>query len=151
MHQLHRDIILNVRSDELWDFIATPKNLNQLTPAELDFKILSDIPEHMYNGLTILYEIKIPLLGQRRWLTEIKHIRDGISFVDEQLIGPYKLWYHYHEVKAIGSDRTRMTDRVHYRLPFEPLSRPVHEFWLKNMLEGIFDYRSARLKELFPD
>ena len=28
----------------------------------------------MTNGLTILYAIRIPLFGTRRWLTEIKHI-----------------------------------------------------------------------------
>ena len=151
MHQLQREIALKVPCDELWSFIATPKNLNLLTPAELDFKILSDIPEHMFNGLTILYEIKIPALGRKRWLTEIKHIRTGVSFVDEQRIGPYKFWYHYHEIKTINTDYTSMLDRVHYSLPLEPLSLPVHELWLKKVLDSIFHYRAVKLKELFPD
>lgn len=150
MHSLERKIILPIRQEELWDFVATPVNLNQLTPPELDFKILSDLPERMYNGLTVLYEIKIPIFGRRRWLTEIKHIRDGISFVDEQRLGPYSLWYHYHEVEALDTNQSRMIDRVHYRLPMEPLSRPIHELWVKKMLNDIFDYRSEKLKDLFP-
>jgi ligand-binding SRPBCC domain-containing protein len=104
----------------------------------------------MHNVLTILYEIKIPLFGRKRWLTEIKHIREGVSFVDEQRIGPYKLWYHYHEIESIDATHTRMLDRVHYRLPLEPFSLPVHELWVKKMLSDIFDYRSAKLTEIFP-
>lgn len=149
MHILEREITINQPSETLWEFIATPKNLNLLTPPELDFKILSDLPEKMYNGLTILYEIHIPLFGRKRWLTEIKHIREGVSFVDEQRIGPYRLWYHYHQVESLGAEQTRMLDRVHYRLPLEPLSSIVHELKVKSMLADIFNYREEKLRELF--
>ena len=149
MHILEREITINRPSETLWEFIATPNNLNLLTPPELDFKILSDLPERMYNGLTVLYEIHIPLFGRKRWLTEIKHIREGVSFVDEQRIGPYSLWYHYHQVEPVGAEQTRMLDRVHYRLPLEPLSSIVHELKVKSMLADIFNYREEKLRELF--
>ena len=149
MHILERSITINRPSETLWEFIATPSNLNLLTPPELDFKILSDLPETMYNGLTVLYEIRIPLFGRKRWLTEIKHIRAGVSFVDEQRIGPYSLWYHYHQVEAVGAEQTRMLDRVHYRLPLEPLSSIVHQLKVKSMLADIFSYREEKLRELF--
>jgi hypothetical protein len=29
------------------------------------------------------------MLGWQHWITEIKHIREGVSFVDEQRHGPY--------------------------------------------------------------
>lgn len=129
--------------------MATPANLNELTPPELDFQIVSELPAKMYNGLTILYAIRIPLFGQRRWLTEIKHIREGEYFVDEQRSGPYRLWYHEHSMEPAGENQTRMTDRVSYQLPFGILGDLVHRFWVKNMLENIFDYRAKRLAELF--
>ncbi len=149
MHKLEQEILLPVASSELWRFIASPNNLNLLTPPRLDFNILSTVPERMYDGLTILYAIRIPFFGHRRWLTEIKHIREGISFVDEQRIGPYRFWYHYHELEAVGAGATRMRDRVHYRLPFEPLSFPVHELLVKKMLRDIFAYRAKKLTALF--
>ena len=77
MHFLERSMILNATPDQLWRFLATPVNLNELTPPHLQVKILSDLPDEMFNGLTILYAIQIPLFGTRRWLTEIKHIRAG--------------------------------------------------------------------------
>ena len=148
MHILEREITLDTDPDTLWDFLSTPENLNDLTPPELHFKILSEVPDKMYNGLTILYEIQIPLFGKRRWLTEIKHIESGTFFVDEQRAGPYKLWYHQHRIEAVDK-RTRMIDRVCYQLPFGVLGLLVHRLWVKKMLETIFSYRATRLAERF--
>ena len=148
MHILEREIILDTDPDTLWEFLSTPVNLNDLTPPELHFQILSEVPEKMYNGLTILYEIQIPFFGKRRWLTEIKHIEEGTFFVDEQRVGPYKLWYHQHRIEALDK-KTRMIDRVCYQLPFGVLGLLVHRLWVKNMLETIFSYRTTRLAERF--
>ena len=148
MHILEREIILDTDPDTLWEFLSTPVNLNDLTPPELHFQILSEVPEKMYNGLTILYEIQIPFFGKRRWLTEIKHIEEGTFFVDEQRVGPYKLWYHQHRIEALDK-KSRMIDRVCYQLPFGVLGLLVHRLWVKNMLETIFSYRTTRLAERF--
>ncbi|MFO7813685.1 MAG: SRPBCC family protein [Pelovirga sp.] len=150
MHELHREILLDAPCETLWDFIATPENLNQLTPPELDFQIVSELPERMYNGLTILYRIHIPWFGSHRWLTEIKHVREGVSFVDEQRLGPYRLWYHYHQIKSLGSNESMMIDHVTYALPFGPLGKVVHSLKVEQMLREIFDYRRGKLLELFP-
>lgn len=150
MYQLRHEIVLNVNKEELWAFIATPSNLNLLTPPQLDFHIVSTPPATMYNGLLIDYRISIPRFGTRRWLTEIKHIHDGVSFVDEQRIGPYRFWYHQHHLEALSTAQTRMIDTVTYALPYGLLGEGVHRLLVKQMLEGIFDYREKRLPELFP-
>lgn len=149
MHMLEREIVLSAPPETVWAFLATPANLNELTPPELHFQILSELPEQMYNGLTILYAIKIPHFGRRRWLTEIKHIREGEYFVDEQRLGPYRFWYHEHRIEPLANNRTRMLDRVSYQLPFGPLGVLMHEIWVKRMLSDIFDYRSIKLLEIF--
>lgn len=149
MHFLERELILNADAGKVWEFLATPANLNELTPPGLDFEILSELPEKMYNGLMILYRIKIPFFGKQRWLTEIKHIREGLSFVDEQRIGPYRFWHHLHQIEALPDGRTRMLDRVSYKLPFGPLGSLTHELVVKGMLRNIFDYRSRRLEKIF--
>ena len=149
MHILEREVLLNAEPAKVWDVLATPLNLNELTPPGLDFKIISELPAKMYNGLMIQYEIRIPLFGTHRWLTEIKHIDEGVSFVDEQRIGPYKLWYHQHVIEPVGDSKTRMIDRVTYQLPFGPLGILVHEMKVKQMLQEIFDYRTQRLYQIF--
>lgn len=149
MHLLEKEITLNTSAEEIWEFLATPLNLNELTPPDLEFKIISDLPDKMYNGLMIQYEIRIPLFGTHRWLTEIKHIREGVSFVDEQRLGPYKLWFHQHIIEPVAANQTRMIDRVTYQMPFGPLGQLVHQLKVKQMLNEIFDYRTQRLHELF--
>ena len=62
MHALEKKITLNAAPEEVWAFLATPLNLDELTPPDLEFRILSDLPDKMYNGLMITYEIRIPLL-----------------------------------------------------------------------------------------
>lgn len=149
MHLLEREIILNTHPEQVWEFLSTPINLNELTPPNLHFQVLSEVPEKMYNGLTILYEIKIPVFGKHRWLTEIKHIQEGAFFIDEQRLGPYRLWYHQHRIESFEDQKTRMLDSVCYQLPFGVIGSLVHKIWVKNMLEEIFDYRAKRLVELF--
>lgn len=149
MYQLEREQVLNSPAQEVWDFLANPVNLNELTPPDVQFEILSRLPQRMYNGLMIHYSIGIPLFGRRPWLTEIKHIEEGNSFVDEQRRGPYRFWYHYHAVEALAEGRSRMIDSVTYQLPFSFLGRLVHELQVKKMLNDIFDYRSQKLTEIF--
>lgn len=149
MYQLHREILLDVPCEALWNFIATPVNLNLLTPPELDFQIVSEVPERMYNGLTIEYRIRIPWFGTQHWLTEIKHIREGVSFVDEQRLGPYRFWYHYHHIKNLGTKKSVMADHVTYALPFGPVGEIVHSLRVRQMLRDIFDYRRNKLLEMF--
>lgn len=149
MHRLERNLILNAEPDAVWAFLATPLNLNAMTPPELHFRILSEVPPKMYNGLLILYEIGLPLFGTHRWLTEIKHIREGAFFVDEQRLGPYRFWYHQHEVEPYLQNKTRMLDRVSYQLPYGGIGSLVHKLWVKKMLNEIFDYRARRLQDLF--
>ncbi|MCA9425295.1 MAG: SRPBCC family protein [Candidatus Omnitrophica bacterium] len=149
MHVLEQQQDLPASVEEVWDFIKTPKNLNAITPDDLDFEFLGDLPDEMYNGLLIRYRIGIPMFGKWNWVTEIKHIREGISFIDEQRFGPYKFWYHYHEVRPIEGG-TRMIDRVHYKLPFGPLGEIVHVLQVKGMLNKIFSFRQKKMKELFP-
>lgn len=150
-HLLHRVQDLPVSRSELWDFIATPRNLDRITPPDLGFEILSEVPERMYTGLMIRYRVRLPLLGRREWLTEIKAIEDGVRFVDEQRVGPYALWHHEHELADLAAGGTRMTDRITYRLPFGPVGSIAHHLFVRRALERIFAHRRTVLDGLFQD
>ena len=62
VYQFSREQIIKTDIDSAWDFIRSPANLNKITPPDMTFTILSEIPEVMYNGLIIQYKIGIPLL-----------------------------------------------------------------------------------------
>ena len=147
IYKLYREQVVKTDIEIAWNFIRSPKNLEALTPNDFPFEIVTELPEEMYNGLLIEFRVGIPILGKQTWLTEIKHIREEHSFVDEQLAGPYKLWYHYHEIQPADKG-VRFVDRVHYALPFGPLGMFAHVLFIRKMLGDIFDYREKRISEL---
>lgn len=148
MYILKRQQILHSRLESVWDFLKDPHNLNAITPDDLQFKIVSDVPTTMYNGLIIEYQIQIPLIGRQKWITEIKHIRENHSFVDEQRLGPYKFWFHHHQIDQTDNG-VKSCDTVYYQPPFGPAGRLVNRFFIAKTLDRIFDYRREKLQEIF--
>ena len=126
-----------------------PSNLDAITPPDLGFKITSAVESRMYEGQIITYRVKIAPLLWVPWVTEIKHVVEGRSFVDEQRFGPYKFWHHRHEFEAVENG-VRMRDKVHYALPLGPLGWIAHRVFVRRKLEWIFAFRKRILNDRFP-
>ena len=101
MHTLKQSQFLPVSRKVLWDFVSVPQNLNQITPPKMAFKIVGEQPDSAYAGLLLEYKVRIPVLGWTSWLTEIKYVTKGFSFMDEHRVGPYKLWLHTHTLEEV--------------------------------------------------
>ena len=148
MHRLKTVQQLPLNIQEAWDFFSSPKNLATITPPEMGFVIRTDLPEKMYEGIFITYTVK-PLLGlPMTWVTEITHIRENEFFVDEQRLGPYKIWHHQHHFKVIPGG-VEMTDIIDYRLPMGWIGLSLNSLFVRTKLEHIFTFRRKKLKELF--
>ena len=146
--QLFYEQRINTDIDNLWKFISSPKNLSKITPSYMDFKILSKIPDEMYEGLIISYTVK-PILGVKmNWVTEITHIKDKKYFVDEQRFGPYSLWHHKHFIKEVNGG-IEMEDIIHYKIPLGFIGYMMNYLIIKNKLGHIFEYRRKKLNEIF--
>lgn len=149
MYQLKKKQLVNTDLQTCWDFFSSPNNLKKITPTYMGFKVLVDLPEKMYEGLMIAYKVK-PVLGiPLNWITEIKNVKEGQYFVDEQRKGPYKIWHHEHHFKET-SNGVEMIDIVSYELPLGFLGRLAHTVFVKKQLEDIFKYRFDKVNELFP-
>jgi len=148
MYQLRRKQLVKTDIATCWDFFSSPANLSKITPAYMGFDVRSEVPERMYEGLTIEYRVR-PLLGiPMKWVTEITHVKDYQFFVDEQRIGPYKIWHHEHHFMETP-DGIEMTDIVSYELPFGVLGSMVHPFLVEKKLNEIFAHRFKVVDELF--
>ena len=141
---------LPISLESAWSFFSDPANLQNITPANMGFNIVSK--HHgakMYPGQIIEYKVS-PVLGiPLYWMTEITHVVPEQFFVDEQRFGPYSLWHHQHHFKAVDGG-VEMTDIVHYKLPFWFLGDIANALFVKQQLKGIFDYRFKKVEELFP-
>jgi ligand-binding SRPBCC domain-containing protein len=149
VHTLERTQIIRASLSTAWEVFSSPCNLEKITPPSLGFHILSDLPPKMYPGMIIHYRVS-PLLGiTMTWVTEITHVDEGRFFVDEQRVGPYRMWHHEHHFRDLGDGRVETHDRVTYQLPFGWLSEPVHALLVKPQLRTIFDYREKVTSGLF--
>lgn len=149
IRHLHREQFIPAEPARVWQFFATPMNLNELTPPDVRFKILGDAPGSMFAGQIIKYQIS-PLPGVwLKWVTEITAVEAGVRFIDEQRAGPYKLWHHEHRfVPEAGG--VRMFDHVTYEVGWGPFGRIAEKLWVEGQLRKIFDYRFRRVAGLFP-
>jgi ligand-binding SRPBCC domain-containing protein len=152
IRQLYREQTVGGDLSRVWDFFSSPRNLAAITPAHLRFEIQSELPARMFPGQMISYRIGILPGITTRWLTEITHVREGEFFVDEQRLGPYRLWHHEHHFTPTADRRgVRMIDRVTYDVGWGPLGDALHALWIGQQLETIFNYRARKVAELFPD
>lgn len=149
MHCLKRTIKLPISVDKAWDFFSDPRNLQVITPDNMGFTITSEFfKDKMYAGQIITYKVS-PMLGiKMNWMTEITQVKDKEFFIDEQRVGPYKIWHHQHHFKAIDGG-VEMTDIIDYVVPLGFLGRLVEPILVQGKLKDIFDYREKKMDELF--
>jgi ligand-binding SRPBCC domain-containing protein len=140
--------LLSCNMEEAWAFFSSPKNLATITPASLNFKILTkDLPS-MYAGQIFEYKVH-PILGLPvYWMTEITQVVHQQFFIDEQRYGPYSLWHHQHHFKQVDNG-IEMTDLVHYKLPLWLLGDIANSLFVKKQLTEIFTYRFNKVEEIF--
>jgi ligand-binding SRPBCC domain-containing protein len=82
------------------------------------------------------------------WVTEIKCVDEGRSFIDEQRFGPYKFWHHRHYFESIEGG-VLMRDMVHYGLGFGPFGAIAHALFVRRKLQWIFGFRRGILADRF--
>ena len=148
MYRLKRKQFLPINLDQAWEFFATPKNLNEVTPEDMVFEITSELPDKMYEGLMITYRIKPMMNIPINWCTEITHIKEKEFFVDDQRKGPYNIWHHEHHFKAVEGG-VLMTDLLHYDIGKSIFGWIAGKLFVHNKVRQIFDYRYKALENYF--
>jgi ligand-binding SRPBCC domain-containing protein len=138
VHTLTREQHLDRPPAEVFPFFADAHNLEAITPPALRFRVLTDGPIEMGAGTLIQYRLRLRGL-EVDWLTRIDRWEPGVTFVDSQVAGPYRLWHHAHTFEQ-RSGGTLMRDVVHYALPLWPLGEIAAPL-VRRELAGIFDFR----------
>ena len=148
VHSLEQDQWLPIPIEEAWKFFSSPRNLDAITPPDLGFKIEALPSEEMYEGEIITYRVKILPGFWIPWVTEIKSVQRGESFIDEQRSGPYRFWHHRHRFESKDGG-TQMRDLVHYSVGLSFLGEIAHALYVRKKLERIFAFRRKILEERF--
>lgn len=141
--------LLKCSMDEAWDFFATPRNLENITPDDFHINITSKpLPEKMFKGQIITYKMQ-PMPGLNlNWMTEITQIEEKKYFIDEQRSGPYKIWHHEHWFEEVDGG-VMMTDKVVYVLPLGILGRIANSLKVGRQIRHIFEHRRIAIDKYF--
>lgn len=139
---------LPITLEEAWNFFSNPKNLKTITPEYMGFVIKSGADKPLFAGQLIEYVVT-PLFGiKTQWVSEITQVKNQDYFVDQQVAGPYSMWHHKHFFRSIPGG-VAVEDCVDYVVPLGIIGQLVHPFLVAPKINEIFNYRNAKLLELF--
>ena len=134
---------------DVFAFFKNPTNLEALTPSWIGFRILESTDREVRSGTRIRYRLRlfgVPV----RWESRITEYLANDHFADEQIVGPYRRWYHRHVFRAVP-DGVWVEDTVDYQMPFGVLGRLVHSVAVRRQLKTIFDHRARQMALRFPN
>lgn len=142
-YQLMTSQVLPLPRKAAFKFFEDPRNLFEITPDWLDFKIVNmEEKTKTFEGVKFVYTIK--WLGVKlKWQSKIIDYRPPERFTDIQLRGPYSFWRHLHIFEEVP-EGTLIRDEVTYKLHFA--SKFLHHL-IKRQLYNIFCYRALRIAE----
>lgn len=138
-------VLLRHTREQVFEFFSRAENLDLLTPTWLHFNILTPMPVEMGLATRICYRIRIRGMPVR-WVSEITEWSPPHVFEDTQVRGPYRKWVHRHVFEETP-EGTLVHDYVSYRVPGGAL---VNRILVSGQLRRIFDYRRAKMLEVFP-
>lgn len=132
---------------EVWSFFGDERNLERITPPWLNFQVLGRSTPTMAEGTEIRYKLKLHGIPMG-WVSRIAVWREADRFVDTQISGPYRLWYHLHAFESLAGG-TLLIDDVQYKLPLGVLGNLVARPLVDRDVQRIFAHRQAVVAELF--
>jgi len=129
--------------EKTFEFFSDARNLEQITPPFLSFRIITPTPIEMRPGALIDYQLKLrgfPI----QWRTEITEWELLKGFTDVQLKGPYRKWVHRHDFHE-EKGGTRVEDTIHYRVPGGYL---IDQMIVRPDLDKVFGFRQRKISQL---
>lgn len=146
-HELVAEQWVPVPVEKLWPYFSDEKNLEELTPPLLRFRVIGKSTEQLQEGTLIDYRLSLNGIPFG-WQTRIEDWVPEKRFVDNQIKGPYSLWHHTHDFLPMAGG-TLLRDRVLYRLPMGILGSVAAGWKVVRDVDTIFKYRRKVIHEKF--
>jgi len=79
-----------------------------------------------------------------KWIAEHRDFVENQTFTDVQVAGPFAAWAHTHRFAELDAGRTRLDDRISYRLPGGVVGQALFGPAIDKELKRMFRFRHAR-------
>ena len=133
--------------ENVFDFFSQAKNLEEITPEFLNFKVKDMSSQEIEKDTIINYKLKIHGVPAQ-WQTQITEWVPSKMFVDNQNKGPYTLWNHTHTFTPIEGG-TLIEDRIKYKVPGHLIGLWVLGSFIRKDVSQIFQHRIKAIGRVF--
>ncbi len=140
------ETILRTRCEVVFDFLARPANLPDLSQPEVHLTI-EEAPDIIELGSRIRFAISV-MGATVRSVHEIVSFESPERFTEEQVEGPFRKWRHEHVFHSLGEQEVAMRDLIEYEPPAGMLGLILNESRIRSQLEDGFAYRQDELRFL---
>lgn len=135
--------------ENVFDFFSAAKNLEEITPEFLNFKVKNMSSKEIEKDTIINYELKIHGVPAG-WQTQITEWVPLKMFVDNQNKGPYTLWNHTHTFTPLENG-TLIEDRIKYKVPGHLVGLLALGSFIRKDVTEIFSHRVKTIKGKFAE
>jgi len=135
--------------ENVFDFFSAAKNLEEITPDFLNFKVKNMSSKEIEKDTIINYKLKIHGIPAS-WQTQITEWVPLKMFVDNQNKGPYTLWNHTHMFTPLENG-TLIEDRIKYKVPGHLIGLLALGSFIRKDVSQIFRHRVETIKNKFTE
>lgn len=130
--------------NEVFEFFSIPQNLGRITPPSMRFQLLPGSDASTFEGAHFHYRIGLHGVPMP-WTSRIEVYESPSRFVDTQIRGPYRRWWHEHLFRELHDGTTGMWDVVDFVAPAHRLTSAL----VMRDVRRIFEYRATAIADLF--
>lgn len=134
-----KSVLIDAPRDVVFGFHERDDALSLLSPPFPPLRVLS-----RSGGLKTGARVELRI-GPVRWVALHTAYEKNRLFIDEQMEGPFASWVHRHEFEDLAG-KTRLTDRVSYRLPGGAVVNALAGWTIALGLHQMFRHRHAVTK-----
>ncbi len=129
--------------EEVFDFHRRPDNLVEISPSfpkvELEEKGCL-----IQQGTRLNFRVSV-LFITLRWVSQIQNFRENKFFVDVQIKGPFRTWWHIHEFRSVNHE-TELREKIYYELKWNKLGLILDAFFVRWFLRTWLRYRNQKME-----
>ncbi|MDQ3020824.1 MAG: SRPBCC family protein [Bacteroidota bacterium] len=149
MNYFEKSVLINCPLKKVFEFHTDTNNLKKITPDFIKVDIIKiDLPLKL--GSEIILELIQIHIIKTIWKIQLTDFKPYTIITDTQIKGPFKVWVHSHCFKD-QHDKTLMTDKVNYELPFGILGKTVNQILIKRLINKQFEFRHKTTKEILEE
>ncbi|NQZ00656.1 MAG: hypothetical protein HRT45_08310 [Bdellovibrionales bacterium] len=147
MGDVRHSYIVKTTPNQLYDYLKQASNVPDQLSDNVDVELLN--PEATFDqGFEVEWRLTRYGITQPVKISVDEALR-GERLSYRQLEGLFRQWRHIIQLSLHDDSSTRVTESIHYVLPFGLLGHLVDDLYWNSELKSILEDRSQRIVELF--